>query len=165
MYGAYLRAARERAGFSVAAAASAIGVGADAIYRYERDANSPSMEALDRLAAVYGCLAGDLLPNSGGGPTGDLFEPLMAALAGLDADEMRDQVLLMASQARLYRNAVMRRSAVRDLGHPTHSKPQPYTGASDTFDEFGVVPEEDDHHARSNAVASPKAKAARRINR
>jgi transcriptional regulator with XRE-family HTH domain len=111
MYGAYLRSARERAGLTVAAAAASIGVGADAIYRYERDANSPSMEALDRLSAAYGCLPGDLLPNSGGGPVDAIFEPLLAALAGLDPDEMRDQVLLMASQARLYRNAVMRRTS------------------------------------------------------
>lgn len=111
MYGAHLKQARVRAGLSVAEAASLAGVGPDAIYRFERDANSPSLETLDAMAAAYGVLAGDLLPNSGIGSDLARFEPLMAALMGLDDDEIQDQILILAAQARLNRNAIARRAS------------------------------------------------------
>lgn len=129
MYGAYLRAEREKRGYSVAAAAARIGVSSDAVYKYEADKNSPSMETLDRIAAAYGCLVGDLLPNSGGGAVAEDYEPLQAALSGLTRNELRDYILLMASQARLFRNAVAaRESSSGRVGKP----PDPDTPAART---------------------------------
>jgi transcriptional regulator with XRE-family HTH domain len=119
LYGSYIRAARERAGLSVADAAKAIKKGADLIYRIERDAADASMDTLDKLAEAYGCLAGDLLPNSGAGGLSDEFEPLLAALRGLSEEETRDQINLLATQARAYRIALMRRvTTLRDVGIP-----------------------------------------------
>lgn len=103
-----MKAARLRAGLSVPDAAARVGIGADAVYRFERDANSPSLETLDKMAAAYGVLAGDLIPNSGGGAALEVFEPLAAALMGLSQEDVREQVLLLANQARLVRNAILR---------------------------------------------------------
>jgi len=111
MYGAYIKGARERAGLSVAQAAAAIHKGQDLIYRIERDAADPSMDTLERLATAYNCLPGDLLPNSGGDAAlAEILQPLVASLAGLDQEEMREQILILASQARMNRNAILRRA-------------------------------------------------------
>lgn len=114
MYGSFLKEARRRAGLSAPQAAERIGVGEDAVYRYERDANSPSLEVLDRMAGAYGVLIGDLLPNSGAGGMTSKLEPLMAAFIGLTPEEIEEEVNLLAQQARVFRNSLMRRG-VREM--------------------------------------------------
>lgn len=109
MYGSFLRVARERAGLSVAEGARLSGVTPDAIRKFEKDENSPSIATLDKLAQAYRCLAGDLLPNSGSGDA--MFEPIAAALLGLTDEEAREQISFLASQVRVFRNALTRRIA------------------------------------------------------
>jgi transcriptional regulator with XRE-family HTH domain len=101
MYGSYIRAARERAGLSPAQAARAVGYDSpDMIYKIEKDKANASLEMLDRLADAYGMRIGDLLPNSGGSPVEDRFQPLMAAMFGLDNGAVDDLIMRLAEIAR-----------------------------------------------------------------
>lgn len=109
MYGQYLKAARLRTGLSVPELAGRAVISADAIYKLERNANPPELKTLDRLASAMGMLVGDLLPNSG---ASGQFEAIEAAVAGLSEDEIREQILVLANQARLARNAILRRRPV-----------------------------------------------------
>jgi transcriptional regulator with XRE-family HTH domain len=121
MYGEYLQSARERAGLSRAEAAALMGITPDGVRKIEVNISSPSVPVLDKMAGAYGCLIGDLLPNSGAGQATDRFEPIMAALMGLDEEEIADAILMMASQARLLRNGIMRRA------HATAPRPSERT--------------------------------------
>jgi transcriptional regulator with XRE-family HTH domain len=156
VYGSYIRREREKRGYSVAEAAARIGVSADAVYKYESDKNSPSLDTLDRIAAAFGCLVGDLLPNSGGGALAGDFEPLQAALSGLTRGEMQDYILMMASQARLFRNAVLARSAVtngatlRSEEVASSGNLPVHTSVSQTLLTGGITPED-----QENAQSAP----------
>ncbi len=117
MYGEYLKAVRERNRISVADLAARAGISADAIYKFERNANQPELRTLDRVAGAMGMLVGDLLPNSGGA-SGNRFEAIEAPLSGLDEEEQTEQILILANQARLVRNAVMRRRPANVVQFP-----------------------------------------------
>lgn len=118
---------------SIVDAAAASGRSADMLYRIERDAAEASMETLDKLSSAYGCLIGDLLPNSGTGGVAERFEPLMAAMMGMDEDEIDAQILILASYATLTRNGINRRVAKAVNGitdgenSQTEVPPLPYT--------------------------------------
>lgn len=127
VYGEYMKSARLRSQLSVADLAGRAGISADAIYKFERNVNQPELRTLDRIAGAMGILIGDLLPNSGGSTNGSLFEPLEAALSGLDVSEQSEQVLLLANQARLVRNAILRRRPALPevLQFPVSEKTEP----------------------------------------
>lgn len=59
--GQRIRAARDAAGLSRRAIAIQLGVDQQSIYRWETDANLPSVETLSRLAKLLGTTAGRLL--------------------------------------------------------------------------------------------------------
>jgi transcriptional regulator with XRE-family HTH domain len=120
VYGAYIQRKREELNLSRDEAGALIGVSGDAVRKWEKDINSPSLENLDRIAVAFKCLIGDLLPNSGEGTFGSDFQPIEAALAGLDRATMRDMILMMASQVRLFRNAVVTRTGKSSVAttHP-----------------------------------------------
>lgn len=123
MFGAYFKQARESAGMSPVEMASKIGYkSADSVYRIERNAAEPSWEQADKWAQACGKLIGDILPNSGGSSLDTIFQPLLAAMAGMDEAEMQEQVLILASQARLNRNAILKG---RSLHTPTKGIPLP----------------------------------------
>jgi transcriptional regulator with XRE-family HTH domain len=107
-YGPYIDAAINRALLSNAEIAARVGVTDDAVRKWRRG-EGVKLSNLERLADALGVLVGDLLPNSGGGAVSEVFEPLAAALMGLDRDEIRDQVLLLSSQTTLMRNAILQR--------------------------------------------------------
>lgn len=124
MYGAYLKAARETAGLSPVQMAAEIGYrSADMIYKIERDAADASLEQLDKWATACGRLLGDVLPNTGGSSLDEHFRPLIAALLGLTDEEIREQVLILASQTALNRNAILRR-----VGREMPSRDTPLSG-------------------------------------
>jgi DNA-binding Xre family transcriptional regulator len=107
-YGPYIDAAIERARLSNAEVAARVGVTDDAVRKWRRG-EGVKLSNLERLAAALGVLVGDLLPNSGGGAALEMFEPLAAALMGLDQDEIRDQILMLSNQTWLVKNAILRR--------------------------------------------------------
>lgn len=116
MYGHYLKAARESAGLSQAEMAAAIGYkGADMIYKIERNASEPSWEQTDKWATACGKLIGDILPNSGTSAIDDSLQPLLAAMAGMSREDMTEQILILASQARLNRNSILRHRNVTQV--------------------------------------------------
>lgn len=129
-----------------AAAAEAIGLSDDGLYKIEADTNAAKLETLEKLSRVYGCLIGDMLPNSGGDAImSDILQPLVVALAGLDAEEMLEQVNILASQARLNRNAILRRvvagATMRAVDHETQKDGGTYNVRPPAkTDELGVVP-------------------------
>lgn len=60
-FGATLRGARERAGLTQAAAATAVGTSQPTLSDWERGRRSPSLDQLARLAHAYGVDFADLL--------------------------------------------------------------------------------------------------------
>jgi transcriptional regulator with XRE-family HTH domain len=125
MYGAHIAAARERAGLSPAEVAKRVGyASADSIYKIEADKNSASLEALDKIAEACGLLVGDLLPNSGGAPVADLFQPLMAAMMGLDEQTQKELILNLAGQARVMAGWRRRDEPEEETARPTRRKPK-----------------------------------------
>jgi|GEM_PF-5924171 len=98
MYGAFIRAARKRAGKTIGEAASAAGISVDGLSRVERDVNGATMNTLEKLASVYGCMVGDLLPHSGSGRSPDV-EGLLAAISGLEPGVRKDLVAGLTSHA------------------------------------------------------------------
>ncbi len=127
MYGAYFKRSRERARLSPVEMAKTIGyASADSIYRIERDANDITWEQADKWAAACGKLIGDILPNSGSSDLDVVFQPLIVAMAGMTDDEMRDEVLNLASQARLVRNAITRRETLHVVEGQTSGRVATY---------------------------------------
>jgi DNA-binding Xre family transcriptional regulator len=113
-YGPYIDAAIARARLSNAEVAGRVGVTDDAVRKWRRG-EGVKLSNLERLADALGVLVGDLLPNSGGGAALEMFEPLAAALMGLDEQEIRDQILLVSDQTRLMRNAILSRVEKRGI--------------------------------------------------
>lgn len=135
MYGTYIQAARERAGLSRAEFARVVGYdGPDMIRKIETDAANVSLQKLDQMAQNLGCRIGDLLPNSGAGPTNDLCSPILAALAGLDLGQSRELVNNLAEQARIMISWRRR----DDSAGKTETRPSTYT---DTLQNSGKTDE------------------------
>lgn len=131
--------------------AAAIGYkSADMIYKIERDATEPSWEQADKWAAACGKLIGDILPNSGNSSLDEVMQPLLAAMAGMDVDDIKEQVLILASQARLNRNAILRRG---DRGHTTNTSVLPYHPSPTSKDD--VVDAEPLNHISTESPHVP----------
>lgn len=113
-YGPYIDAAIERSRLSNAEVAGRVGVTDDAVRKWRRG-EGVKLSNLERLAEALGVLVGDLLPNSGGGAVSEMFKPIAAAMIGLDSDEVRDQILILASQAQMNANAILRRVGKRGI--------------------------------------------------
>jgi transcriptional regulator with XRE-family HTH domain len=180
VYGAYIARERGRKGLSRDALGARIGVSGDAVGKWERDDTVPRLENLERIADALGCLVGDLLPNSGSSQVDADFQPLQAALAGLHPDEMRDFILMMASQARLMRNAILARSgkasaaatSLRNVevaegrNHREYASSQSYEDASGAVrgavDLSSLGEEEDAPETPSNRTGSASRKGRAR---
>lgn len=102
-YGAWIRAARENAGLTIAQAAELASMSSDGLSRIERNRTSVKLSTLERLADVYGIMVGDMLPKSEVPTANRLAEPLLAALAGMPEDEISRWMNMFAQQATLAR--------------------------------------------------------------
>jgi transcriptional regulator with XRE-family HTH domain len=102
--GTLLRAARVRAGVSVAQAAEAGEVTSDMIFRYERGTSWPPYPTLASLAARYGIGVGDFFPHSGTSAAEEITAPLFAAMAGMTLDEQNEMLSVLTSQVRMMRS-------------------------------------------------------------
>ena len=109
-YGPWIRAARERAAMTMDEASKRAGVTSDGLSRIERGINGAKLATLERLAEVYGVEIGDLLPHTSSVQS-EFAQPLLAALAGLDADEIGAWINQYAQMASLQRSHIERHAA------------------------------------------------------
>lgn len=65
-FGPFIRAARERAGFTQEEVADEIGHTVDSVSRIERNVNGTTFNTLWKMAKMFECEVGDLLPQSNG---------------------------------------------------------------------------------------------------
>lgn len=107
--GQRFREVRERAGYTrgrIQEAADAIGISRAALDQFERDATYPKLETLHRMAQVYLCEMGDLLPRTETG-YGREFEPLAAALMGIPPDAREAIIRNFAQTVRYVANSAV----------------------------------------------------------
>ena len=91
--------ARKRSGYATAEeAANAIGISRPHLSSLENGHKQPSFDVLLRMSEVYGCELGDLFPSRT--PRMNDFEPLVAAMAGLDNHERRRVIAQIAALTR-----------------------------------------------------------------
>lgn len=88
-----------------------MGVTADAVRKWRRG-EGLKLANLEKLAKELSCPIGDLFPNSGAGTATEQFEPIAAALIGLEPSEVREQILILAAQARMNATSILRRREV-----------------------------------------------------
>jgi transcriptional regulator with XRE-family HTH domain len=89
---------------TVAGAARELKIGKSTLYHYEDGTKRPSLEALEAMAAGYGCLVGDLLPsrNMRGAEVQGILSPLLAIPAAHRAMVIRQLAAQAESYAALY---------------------------------------------------------------
>lgn len=92
--GVRLRAARQRAGLTIRAAAAAAGIDHTALVRYENGTMQPSLVRLAALASVYGVTPAALLVTS------DAVAELVTLFERADAEQLVELEVLLRGQQR-----------------------------------------------------------------
>jgi transcriptional regulator with XRE-family HTH domain len=167
-YGAYIKAARGRAGLTIEEAAKRAGMTYDGLSKIERNVTSAKLSTLERLSAVYGCLIGDMLPNSGLAPEADRFEALLAAMAGMTDDEIEAQILALSSQVRVNRMQMNRLRPGREMyvGDTPVARAQIQSSRPNNNVGSGYVVEmPQEPHAREDRAANSAPKTAGKTGR
>lgn len=100
-FGQYFRDARARAQLGLREAAREIGITEDGLSKIERNENGASLATMVRMAAVYGCQVGDLLPHSDAPPLLDQVRGLLLILEGLDESSRALVLASVTTQAQL----------------------------------------------------------------
>jgi DNA-binding Xre family transcriptional regulator len=168
-YGPFIDAAIERSRLSTAEVAQRVGVTDDAVRKWRRG-EGVKLSNLEKLADALGCLVGDLLPNSGGRPMDEVFQPVAAAMMGFSKEQIRDSVLLLTSYAGLIAKGLQVGEGVRNFPYLDNTSGSTIQPERDPRQPYGVpgvrlndgATEPDHARERPHSNSQPTTKRGRR---